>query len=212
MANGETHRRSRRLELRATPEERDLIGRAMAGAAGRTTFVVINAVEAARRVWGPDRVRAGCRGSRRMGGRQPSSGPGPTRAAPADAAALSVRRLNRRYDRRSLSVPSTSSKHSSAVPQSRPAGCAATPASPRRWERPGYSWSPSLATGVWWPTTRGAWRTSCIEAAPPRVAKAPQVSPAGRPAGPTRGGCPPRRARSRRRPSPGRVRPACRAV
>jgi uncharacterized protein (DUF1778 family) len=37
------------LELRATPEESDLIDRAAAGT-GRTTFVVANAVDAARRV------------------------------------------------------------------------------------------------------------------------------------------------------------------
>ena len=51
MANLETRRRSRRLELRATPEESDLIDRAAAVAGtDRTTFVVTNAVEAARRV------------------------------------------------------------------------------------------------------------------------------------------------------------------
>ena len=51
MATTETRRRSRRLELRATPEESDLIDRAAAAAGtDRTTFVVTNAVEAARRV------------------------------------------------------------------------------------------------------------------------------------------------------------------
>jgi len=51
LANVETRRRSRRLELRATPEESDLIDRAAALAGtDRTTFVVTNAVEAARRV------------------------------------------------------------------------------------------------------------------------------------------------------------------
>ena len=51
MANVETRRRSRRLKLRATPEESDLIDRATAAVGtDRTTFVVINAVEAARRV------------------------------------------------------------------------------------------------------------------------------------------------------------------
>jgi uncharacterized protein (DUF1778 family) len=51
LANLETRRRSRRLELRATPEESDLIDRAAAVAGtDRTTFVVTNAVEAARRV------------------------------------------------------------------------------------------------------------------------------------------------------------------
>ena len=51
MANGEPRRRSRRLELRATPEESDLIDRAAAAAGtDRTTFVVTNAVDAARRV------------------------------------------------------------------------------------------------------------------------------------------------------------------
>ena len=51
VANVETRRRSRRLELRATPEESDLIDRAAAAAGtDRTTFVVTNAVEAARRV------------------------------------------------------------------------------------------------------------------------------------------------------------------
>ena len=51
MADVETRRRSRRLELRVTPEESDLIDRAAAVAGtDRTTFVVTNAVEAARRV------------------------------------------------------------------------------------------------------------------------------------------------------------------
>jgi uncharacterized protein (DUF1778 family) len=51
LADVETRRRSRRLELRATPEESDLIDRAAAAAGtDRTTFVVTNAVEAARRV------------------------------------------------------------------------------------------------------------------------------------------------------------------
>jgi uncharacterized protein (DUF1778 family) len=44
-------RRSRRLELRTTPDERDLIDRAAAATAtGLTEFVVGSAVEAARRV------------------------------------------------------------------------------------------------------------------------------------------------------------------
>jgi uncharacterized protein (DUF1778 family) len=47
----EVQRRSRRLELRTTPDERDLIERAAAAtAAGLTEFVVGSAVEAARRV------------------------------------------------------------------------------------------------------------------------------------------------------------------
>jgi uncharacterized protein (DUF1778 family) len=51
MATTETRRRSRRLELRTTPEERDLIDRAAAVSnSGLTEFVVANAVEAARRV------------------------------------------------------------------------------------------------------------------------------------------------------------------
>jgi uncharacterized protein (DUF1778 family) len=51
MATTETRRRNRRLELRATPEESDLIDRAAAAAGtDRTTFVVTNAVEAARRI------------------------------------------------------------------------------------------------------------------------------------------------------------------
>jgi len=51
MATTETRRRNRRLELRATPEESDLIDRAAAAAGtDRTTFIVTNAVEAARRV------------------------------------------------------------------------------------------------------------------------------------------------------------------
>jgi uncharacterized protein (DUF1778 family) len=51
MTTAETRRRSRRLELRATPEESDLIDRAAEAArTDRTTFVVTNAVEAARRV------------------------------------------------------------------------------------------------------------------------------------------------------------------
>ena len=52
MASANTRRRSRRLELRATPEESDLIDRAAAAAGtDRTTFVVTNAVEAARGSW-----------------------------------------------------------------------------------------------------------------------------------------------------------------
>jgi uncharacterized protein (DUF1778 family) len=51
VAHVETRRKNRRLELRATPEESDLIDRAAAAAGtDRTTFVVTNAVEAARRV------------------------------------------------------------------------------------------------------------------------------------------------------------------
>jgi uncharacterized protein (DUF1778 family) len=47
----ETRRRSRRLELRTTPAERELIDRAAAVAElDLTEFVVANAVEAARRV------------------------------------------------------------------------------------------------------------------------------------------------------------------
>jgi uncharacterized protein (DUF1778 family) len=51
MPTTETRRRSRRLELRTTPDERDLIDRAVASAGSDLTdFVVGNAVEAARRV------------------------------------------------------------------------------------------------------------------------------------------------------------------
>jgi uncharacterized protein (DUF1778 family) len=47
----ESRRRNRRLELRATPDERDLIDRAVAATGSDVTeFVVGNAVEAARRV------------------------------------------------------------------------------------------------------------------------------------------------------------------
>lgn len=51
MAGTETRRRSRRLELRTTPDERDLIERAvMVTGTDLTEFVVVNAVDAARRV------------------------------------------------------------------------------------------------------------------------------------------------------------------
>lgn len=51
MSATEERRRSRRLELRTTPGERDLIDRAVAVTeTGLTEFVVTNAVEAARRV------------------------------------------------------------------------------------------------------------------------------------------------------------------
>lgn len=51
MAATETRRRSRRLELRTTPDERDLIERAVVvTGTGLTEFVVGNAVVAARRV------------------------------------------------------------------------------------------------------------------------------------------------------------------
>lgn len=51
MAATETRRRSRRLELRTTPDERDLIERAVtATGTDLTEFVIVNAVQAARRV------------------------------------------------------------------------------------------------------------------------------------------------------------------
>lgn len=51
MAAVETRRRNRRLELRTTPEEREVIERAAAVTATRLTdFVVGSAVEAAQRV------------------------------------------------------------------------------------------------------------------------------------------------------------------
>lgn len=51
MATTEARRRSRRLELRTTGDERDLIDRAVAATDSDVTeFVVTNAVEAARRV------------------------------------------------------------------------------------------------------------------------------------------------------------------
>lgn len=51
MPTTETRRRSRRLELRTTPDERDLIDRAASmTATDLTEFVVGSAVEAARRV------------------------------------------------------------------------------------------------------------------------------------------------------------------
>jgi uncharacterized protein (DUF1778 family) len=51
MTTAETRRRSRRLELRTTPDERDLIDRAVALTHGDLTeFVVASAVGAARRV------------------------------------------------------------------------------------------------------------------------------------------------------------------
>ena len=51
MSTVESRRRSRRLELRTTPSERDLIERAVAVTeTDLTDFVVTNAVDAARRV------------------------------------------------------------------------------------------------------------------------------------------------------------------
>lgn len=51
MTTAERRRRSRRLELRTTPDERDLIDRAVAVTDGDLTeFVVASAVGAARRV------------------------------------------------------------------------------------------------------------------------------------------------------------------
>lgn len=51
MSAIEVRRRNRRLELRTTPDERDLIDRAAAATStGLTEFVVGSAVEAARRV------------------------------------------------------------------------------------------------------------------------------------------------------------------
>lgn len=51
MSTAETRRRSRRLELRTTPDERDLIDRAVEVTdTDLTEFVVASAVEAARRV------------------------------------------------------------------------------------------------------------------------------------------------------------------
>lgn len=57
MATTEARRRSRRLELRTTPDERALLDRAVAATeTDLTEFVVTNAVTAARRVLA-DRVR-----------------------------------------------------------------------------------------------------------------------------------------------------------
>lgn len=57
MATTESRRRSRRLELRTTPDERELIDRAAAAVhSDLTEFVVASAVESARRVLA-DRVR-----------------------------------------------------------------------------------------------------------------------------------------------------------
>jgi uncharacterized protein (DUF1778 family) len=51
LAAGEARRRSRRLELRTTPEEREIIDRAAAASdTGLTEFVVSSAVTAAQRV------------------------------------------------------------------------------------------------------------------------------------------------------------------
>lgn len=51
MSTVETRRRSRRMELRTTPDERNLIDRAVAVTdSDLTEFVVATAVEAARRV------------------------------------------------------------------------------------------------------------------------------------------------------------------
>lgn len=51
MPAAESRRRSRRMELRTTPDERDLIDRAVAASdTDVTEFVVGSAVEAARRV------------------------------------------------------------------------------------------------------------------------------------------------------------------
>lgn len=51
MAVSEARRRSRRLELRTTPDERELIDRAVAASGSDLTeFVVVSAVDAARRV------------------------------------------------------------------------------------------------------------------------------------------------------------------
>lgn len=57
VATIETRRRSRRLDLRTMPEEREIIDRAVAASdAGLTEFVVGSAVEVAQRVLA-DRVR-----------------------------------------------------------------------------------------------------------------------------------------------------------
>jgi uncharacterized protein (DUF1778 family) len=51
MSATEVRRRNRRLELRTTPDERDLIDRAAAATStGLTEFVVGSAIKAARRV------------------------------------------------------------------------------------------------------------------------------------------------------------------
>jgi uncharacterized protein (DUF1778 family) len=51
MAQAEIRRRNRRLELRTTPQERELIDRAVAAThTDLTEFVVTHAVDAARRV------------------------------------------------------------------------------------------------------------------------------------------------------------------
>ena len=51
MAGTTTRKRSRRLELRTTPDERELIDRAVeVTGTDLTEFVVVNAVEAAKRI------------------------------------------------------------------------------------------------------------------------------------------------------------------
>ncbi len=118
MANLDTRRRSRRLEPRATPAESDLNDRAAAaGGTDRTTFVVTDAVEAARRVLADRTVFE-----------LDADG-----VAEWDAATLSLRRLNHPYEAPVLLGPEHLLE-SLAVPPSRPAGCAASPARPRRRE------------------------------------------------------------------------------
>jgi Protein of unknown function (DUF1778) len=92
-----SRKRSRRLELRATPEESDLIDRAAAGT-DRTAFLVTNAVQAARRVLADGTVFELDADALAEGGHQPPPGPGSAPAAAADGATLSLRRLNRRYE------------------------------------------------------------------------------------------------------------------
>ena len=217
VANGETRRRSRRLEAAGDTggERPDRPGPRPRLARTGTTFAVTQC------------GRGGPAGARRTGpcsswtsdglvpagGRQPPAAPGPARTAAADGATLSLRRLNRRYE---PPVP-LGPDHllgRRRVPFRRADQLVAPLRPPVRGDGNDQGVrgdrARRSARGGLLRVVHGARRDRGGAASGSQGCR--QVSPAGRLAGPPRGGCPPRRARPGRGPSPGRVRQIARAV
>ncbi len=99
MPATETRRRSRRLELRTTPGERELIDRAASvTATDLTEFVVSHAVEAAQRVLADrDRFDLDDDALSAWDSDQRPARTRPAWAAPADGALVAIRRVTSRY-------------------------------------------------------------------------------------------------------------------
>ena len=202
VANGETHRRSRRLKLRATPEECDLIGRGHGrGPAGTRSRSSMRS----KRPGGcaPDRTVFdldvdGLAEWEAVNRRRPRDLPGLGRLIKTY---LSFRRLNRRYE---APVP----LGGGAPARSVECRSAEQTSWLRRFGRQSVAMGTTRVFVVTEPGDRarggllrvvhGASRNRGGAASGSQGCR--QVSPAGRPAGPPRGGCPPRRARSGRGP------------